>query len=100
LNCGTALTDGSNTNATIVEMHRELFPDRANPPIKLEEFEHYLYWHNRGWGTQKQTVAMVVSSVACWVGDVERCGVETRATGGSTAQKMDLRPRIYTRPPQ
>jgi hypothetical protein len=43
-------------------VHRELFPDRANPPIKLEEFEHYLYWHNRGWGSQGETVSMVVSN--------------------------------------
>lgn len=43
-------------------MHHTLFTDRANPPITLEEFEHYLYWHNRGWGTQKETVSMVVSA--------------------------------------
>ncbi|GMK58224.1 hypothetical protein CspeluHIS016_0502560 [Cutaneotrichosporon spelunceum] len=47
------------TNQTIVEMHAELFPDKANPPISIDEFEHYLYWHNRGWGTQEETVDMV-----------------------------------------
>lgn len=58
-----------NTNGTIVEselalydhltpVHSELFP--TSPPITIDEFEHYLYWHNRGWGTQEQTVDMVV----------------------------------------
>ncbi|BEI82408.1 hypothetical protein CcaverHIS002_0302760 [Cutaneotrichosporon cavernicola] len=48
-----------NTNQTIVDMHADLFPDKANPPISIDEFEHYLYWHNRGWGTQEETVDMV-----------------------------------------
>lgn len=50
----------SNTNQTIVDMHHDLFD--VSPPITLDEFHHYLYWHNRGWGNQTQTVEMVVST--------------------------------------
>lgn len=50
-------------------MHSKLFPDAAEPPIAIEEFEHYLYWNNRGWGTQTETVEMVVS-----VGQRVGCG--------------------------
>lgn len=50
----------SHTNQTIVDMHHDLFD--VSPPITLDEFHHYLYWHNRGWGNQTQTVEMVVST--------------------------------------
>lgn len=40
-------------------MHHDLF--EVSPPITLDEFHHYLYWHNRGWGNQSETVEMVVS---------------------------------------
>ena len=50
----------SNTNQTIVDMHHDLF--NVSPPITLDEFHHYLYWFNRGWGDQTKTVEMVVST--------------------------------------
>jgi phosphoglycolate phosphatase-like HAD superfamily hydrolase len=43
-------------------VHHKLWPGRVEPPITLAEFEHYLYWNNRGWGTQTETVSMVVST--------------------------------------
>lgn len=55
-------------------MHHDLFD--VSPPITIDEFHHYLYWHNRGWGNQSQTVEMVVSGVLGWpqesLGDCSR----------------------------
>ncbi|WWD17491.1 hypothetical protein CI109_101932 [Kwoniella shandongensis] len=45
------------TNATIVDMHNELFD--TQPPLTLDDFKNYLYWMNRGWGTPEETVGMV-----------------------------------------
>ncbi|WVR07247.1 hypothetical protein IAU60_004288 [Kwoniella sp. DSM 27419] len=45
------------TNATIVNMHNELFD--TQPPLTLADFKNYLYWMNRGWGTPEETVGMV-----------------------------------------
>ncbi|WVO22348.1 uncharacterized protein IAS62_003678 [Cryptococcus decagattii] len=45
------------TNATIVQMHNELFG--LDPPLTLDDFENYLYWMNRGWGNPEETVSMV-----------------------------------------
>lgn len=46
-------------------MHHDLF--EVSPPITLDEFHHYLYWHNRGWGNQSETVEMVVSPLTAVV---------------------------------
>ncbi|KAL1413597.1 hypothetical protein Q8F55_001372 [Vanrija albida] len=61
-----------NTNGTIVDMHPTLFPGRADPPLTLDEFHHYLYWHNRGWGGKEETVDMV--------GQLYRAGLMERPT--------------------
>ncbi|TXT15585.1 hypothetical protein VHUM_00088 [Vanrija humicola] len=53
-------------------VHADLFPGRANPPITLDEFNHYLYWHNRGWGGKEETVDMV--------GQLYRAGLMERPT--------------------
>lgn len=55
-------------------VHADLFPGRATPPITLDEFHHYLYWHNRGWGGKEETVDMVVSAVHKRI-ECARCGV-------------------------
>ena len=47
----------SQTNVTIVDMHRELFD--YEPPIQLSDFKNYLYWHNYGWGSPQETLDMV-----------------------------------------
>ncbi|ORY32550.1 HAD-like domain-containing protein [Naematelia encephala] len=45
------------TNLTIVSMHNEMF--HTDPPLTLDDFQNYLYWQNRGWGTAEETVEMV-----------------------------------------
>ncbi|KAL7421764.1 hypothetical protein Q5752_003535 [Cryptotrichosporon argae] len=47
----------SQTNVAIVDLHNAMF--KMDPPIKIDDFENYLYWHNYGWGDHQRTVEMV-----------------------------------------
>ncbi|WVO16370.1 hypothetical protein L204_104045 [Cryptococcus depauperatus] len=46
------------TNATVAQMHNEFFG--YQPSLTLDDFQSYLYWMNRGWGTPEETMNMVL----------------------------------------
>ena len=47
----------ASTNAKVAEMYNELY--ELDPPMRLTDFRHYLYWQNRGWGTPVETAEKI-----------------------------------------